>query len=323
MEYQDYYQTLGIGKSAAADEVQKAYRKLARKYHPDVNKESEAENRFKEINEAYQVLSDPDKRSKYDQFGSAWNRAQSTGTPPAGFEDIFSAFGFGGSGGGGGFRTQSSGDFSSFFETLFGGGQVRAQTGWPQGGVRRGAGVDHETQISLTLEEAARGGQREIALRGPQGRRKVLKVKIPAGIRPGQKIRLAGQGGPGVGGGGRGDLFLKVNLVPHPQLRLEGSDLRTTLRIAPWEAALGGTATLPTLDGPVTVKIPPGSSSGRQIRLRGKGFPQPQGRSGDLLAEIKIVLPPELTEEEEALLRELGEISNFDPRNENQGSEAE
>ena len=323
MEYQDYYRTLGIGKSAAEEEIQKAYRKLARKYHPDVNKESEAENRFKEINEAYQVLSDPDKRSKYDQFGSAWNRAQSTGTPPPGFEDIFSAFGFGGSGGGGGFHTRSSGDFSSFFETLFGGGQARAQTGWSQGGARSGAGVDHETQISLTLEEAARGGQREIALRGPQGSRKVLNVKIPAGIRPGQKIRLSGQGGPGVGGGGRGDLFLKVNLIPHPRLRLDGSDLRTTLRAAPWEAALGGTATLPTLDGPVTVKIPPGSSSGRKIRLRGKGFPQPRGRSGDLLAEIRIVLPAELTDEEEALLRQLGEVSSFDPRAEKEGSDRE
>ncbi len=314
MEYQDYYQTLGIGKSAAADDIQKAYRKLARKFHPDINKEPEAEDRFKEINEAYQVLSDPEKRSKYDQFGSAWNRAQSTGTPPPGFEDIFSAFGFGGSGGG--FHTQSSGDFSSFFETLFGGGQARAQTGWPQGGARSGPGVDHETQISLTLEEAARGGQKEIALRGPQGSRKVLNVKIPAGVRPGQKIRLAGQGGPGVGGGSRGDLYLKVNLIPHPSLLLQGPDLRTILKVTPWEAALGGTATLKTLDGPVTVKIPAGSSSGRQIRLRGKGFPQPKGRSGDLLAEIKIVLPKELTAEEEQLLQQLAEVSPFDPREE-------
>jgi curved DNA-binding protein len=321
VDYQDYYQTLGIAKGAETDDIQKAYRKLARKYHPDINKEPEAEHRFKEINEAYQVLSDPEKRSKYDQFGSAWNRAQSTGAPPPGYEDIFSQFGFGGSGGGG-FHTQSSGgDFSSFFETLFGGGQARAQTGWGQGGARSGAGVDHETRISLTLEEAARGGQREIALRGPQGKRKVLNVKIPAGIRPGQKIRLSGQGGPGVGGGSRGDLFLKVNLVPHPHLQLKDSDLRTTLRVAPWEAALGGTAALPTLDGPVTVKIPAGSSSGRQIRLRGKGFPQGKGRAGDLLAEIKIVLPTELTEEEEALLRQLGEVSKFDPRDEQEDSE--
>lgn len=312
MEYQDYYRTLGVEKGAAEDDIQKAYRKLARKYHPDVNKAPEAENRFKEINEAYQVLSDADKRSKYDQFGSAWKRAQSTGTPPPGFEDIFSAFT---GGGGGGFRTQRGGDFSSFFEMLFGGGRPQARTHWGSpGDVRSGPGVDHETQISLTLQEAANGGQRDIALRGPQGSRKVLKVKVPAGIRPGQKIRLAGQGGPGVGGGARGDLYLKVSLVPHPELRLEGADLFTTLRITPWEAALGGTATVSTLEGPLTLKIPPGSSSGRKIRLKGKGYPGSKGGKGDLFAEIRIVLPPSLTAEEEQLMRELSEASSFNPR---------
>ena len=180
MEYKDYYNTLGVEKSASADEIQKAYRKLARKYHPDVNKEAEAEGRFQEINEAYQVLSDPEKRSRYEQFGSAWNTAQSGGAPPPGFEDIFSAFGFGGSGGGfrgggGGFRTEGGGDFSSFFEMLFGGAGPQAHTTWATGGSPRSAsGVDHETEITLTLEEVARGGQREIALRGSDGSRKVL-----------------------------------------------------------------------------------------------------------------------------------------------------
>lgn len=310
MEYQDYYRTLGVKKSAGGDDIQKAYRKLARKYHPDVNKAPEAESRFKEINEAYQVLSDSDKRSKYDQFGSAWKRSQSTGTPPPGFEDIFSAFT-----GGGGFHTQSGGDFSSFFEMLFGGGRAQARTSWGSpAGMRVGPGVDHETQISLTLQEAANGGHREIALRGPQGSRKVLKVKVPAGIRPGQKIRLAGQGGPGVGGGARGDLYLKVTLVPHPELRLEGTDLYSILPVTPWEAALGGVATVSTLDGPLTLKIPPGSSSGRKIRLKGKGYPTPKGSKGDLFAEIRIVLPPRLPPEEEALMRQLSEVSSFNPR---------
>lgn len=313
MDYKDYYSTLGVGKGAGADEIQKAYRKLARKYHPDVNKAPEAEKRFKEVNEAYQVLSDPEKKSRYEQFGSAWNKAQSTGSPPPGFEDIFSSFGFGGSGGG--FRTEGSGDFSSFFEMLFGGGGPTAQASWATGGSPRSAsGVDHETEISLSLEEAARGVEREIALRGPQGSRKVFKVKVPPGVLPDQKIRLAGQGGPGLAGGPRGDLYLRVRLQSHPRLRLDGHDLHTTLPVTPWEAALGGTATVQTLDGSVTVKIPPGSSSGRKIRLTGKGYPRAKGRGGDLFAEIKIVVPSELTDDEERLLRELAEASSFEPR---------
>lgn len=316
MEYKDYYSTLGVDKTSTAEEVQKAYRKLARKFHPDVNKSDGAETRFKEINEAYQVLSDDEKRSKYDQFGSAWNRAQSTGAPPPGFEDIFSAFGGGGGGGGGGFYTESAGgDFSSFFEMLFGGGRPQARGSWgAPSGQRSAAGVDHETQISLTLEEAAKGGQREIALRAADGSRRVLEVKIPKGIRPGQKIRLKGQGGPGVGGGGRGDLFLKVNFIPHPSFRLEGADLYAILKAAPWEAALGGKATVPTLDGAVTVKIPAGSSSGRRIRLRGKGYPQASGKRGDLFAEIRIAIPSELSAKERELYEKLAEVSEYRPR---------
>ena len=318
MEYQDYYQTLNVDKTATADEVQRAYRKLARKYHPDVNKSTEAEAKFKEINEAYQVLSDEEKRAKYDQFGSAWNRAQSTGSAPPGFEDIFSAFG---GGGGGTYYTESTGgDFSSFFEMLFGGGRPRAAGGWGASAQpRSAAGVDHETRISLTLEEAARGGQREIALRTSDGSRRVLNVKIPKGIRQGQKIRLKGQGGPGVGGGQRGDLFLRVNLIPHPEFRLEGTDLHTTLRAAPWEAALGGEASVPTLDGSVRVRIPAGSSSGRRIRLRGKGYPSANGQKGDLFAEIRIVMPRDIGDSERELYERLAETSDFEPRGEEQG----
>ncbi|MDX1644666.1 MAG: DnaJ C-terminal domain-containing protein [Thermoanaerobaculia bacterium] len=325
MDYKDYYSTLGVDKTATPEEIQKAYRKLARKYHPDVNKSTEAESKFKEINEAYQVLSDEEKRQKYDQFGSAWKRAQTTGQAPDGFEDIFSGFGFGGGGfregggfrdaQGGGFRTESTGDFSSFFEMLFGGGRPRARTSWRGSDEPRPAsGIDHETQISLTLEEAASGGQREIALRGEDGARRVLNVKIPAGVRPGQKIRLKGQGGPGVAGGPRGDLFLKIQHIPHPDFRLDGSDLHTTVEAAPWEAVLGGEAEVPTLDGSVRVKIPKGSSSGRRIRLKGKGFPGKNGRRGDLFAEIRIVVPDEPSESERELYERLKEASDFDPR---------
>lgn len=320
MEYKDYYSTLGVDKSATPEEIQKAYRKLARKFHPDVNKSTEAESKFKEINEAYQVLSDKEKRQKYDQFGSAWQRAQTTGTPPDGFEDVFAGFGFGSGGyqdAQGGFHTESSGDFSSFFEMLFGGGRPRARSTWRTGaGQRRASGVDHETQISLTLEEAARGGQREIALRGSDGSRRVLNVKIPPGVRPGQKIRLKGQGGPGVGGGPRGDLFLKIQHIPHPDFRLEGTDLYTTVDVTPWEAALGGEATVPTLDGSIRVKVPAGSSSGRRIRLKGKGFPGNDSSSGDLFAELRIVVPQQLSDSERELFEQLSRTSNFEAHRE-------
>ena len=298
LEYRDYYGTLGVDKGATAEEIQKAYRKLARKYHPDINKSSEAENRFKEINEAHEVLKDPEKRAKYDRFGSAWKQAQRTGAPPSGFEDLFSQFGFGGGGGGG--RSQrvefdfGGSEFSSFFETLFGGGPGGA-AGFGFGGGAPQAPppvADHEARISLSIEEAGRGGKREISLTAPAtGKSKTLRVTIPKGIRPGQKIRLAGQGGQRHAGR-RGDLYLTVEILPHPRFELDGADLKTVIPITPWEAALGGQATLPTLEGEVTVKIPPGTSSGRKIRLRGKGFPSAAGAFGDLLAEFRIVTPP-------------------------------
>ncbi len=321
MDYKDYYSTLGIGKGASKDEIQRAYRKLARKFHPDINKGSEAESRFKEINEAYEVLKDPEKRSKYDRFGSAWKQAQRTGAPPPGFEDIFSQFGFGPAGPGfGGQGTRIDFDvgdegFSSFFEMLFGSGGPRGSGPRPSGPVRPGKGRDHEAKITLPLEEAGRGGKREITLTDPStGRRKTLRVTIPRGIRPGQKIRLAGQGESPAGAGRAGDLYLTVDLLPHPNLRLKGSNLHTYLPITPWEAALGGQAKVRTLDGEVTVKIPAGSSSGRRIRLRGRGFPTANGDRGDLLAEIRIVLPETLSERDRELYEELAKVSDFDPR---------
>lgn len=321
MDYKDYYATLGVQKEATPQEVQKAYRSLARKHHPDVNQETGAEDKFKEITEAYEVLKDTDKRARYDQFGSAWKQAQHTGGPPPGFEDVFSRFGGGG-------HTVHEFDlggqgFSSFFDALFGGGDAvggfEAQ-GFPRGFSSGGAqtGGDLEATIRLTLEEAALGGQKEISIGDPQsGRQRKLRVKIPKGVRPGQKIRLAGQGRRSARGGQRGKrghLYLTVELLPHPRLRLEGNDLYTTLPVTPWEAALGGQAKVATLNGTVTVKIPAGSSSGRRIRLSGKGFPVHTGPDGDLYAEINLVVPPQVSPRERELFEELAKTSSFKPR---------
>jgi curved DNA-binding protein len=317
LDYKDYYATLGVKKDAGQDEIQKAYRKLARKYHPDVNKDPKAELKFKEIGEAYEVLKDPEKRQKYDQFGKDWNRARQTGAPPPGWENIH--FDFGGGGfdfgdlggmGGGGDR------FSSFFEMLFGGGgpggRRGAGTAGPGGfgGFAPQAGGNTEATLPLTLEEALRGGTREIAITDPStGQRRNLSVKIPAGVRSGQKIRLGGQGGPGFGGAAAGDLLLKVEIQPDPRFRVEGSDVHTTVAVSPWEAALGGEAEVETPTGSVRVKIPAGSSSGRKIRLRGRGLGKKGGEKGDLLAEIRIMVPEQLSDRERELYEQLAEAS--------------
>jgi curved DNA-binding protein len=328
VDYKDYYQILGVARGAAKDEIQKAYRKLARKYHPDVSKEPNAEARFKELSEAYEVLKDPEKRQKYDQFGSAWKQARQTGQTPPGWEGVHFDFGDLGQGPGG-FRFEGAGPgfggsgFSDFFEMLFGEAGPGGREGGGMGGFRSAAGGrqvrrrggDQEAALTLSLEEAAHGGRRELSLTDPTtGETRTLSVNIPAGVKPGGRIRLAGQGSPGPGGGQPGDLFLRVEVAPHPQLRLEGQDLHTTVPIAPWEAALGGRATVPTLNGDVTIRIPPGTSSGRRIRLRGKGLPRRKGEAGDLLAELRIVVPEELSERERELWQELEEASEFDPR---------
>jgi len=330
LDYKDYYGTLGVAKNSSKDELQKAFRKLARQYHPDVNKSPEAEKKFKEINEAYEVLKDPGKRKKYDRFGSAWKQAQRTGAPPQGFEDIFSGF-TNAEAGQGGFNFGGQG-FSSFFEMLFGTDPRSARTGgrtawnnWrpPTGGQwTTEAGADHDATISIQLEDAARGGQRELTLTHPTtGKPRKVRINLPKGITPGRKIRLAGQGGDGVGGGPRGDLYLTVELQPHSQFRLEGKDLYAKLPITPWEAALGSTASVPTLDGPVRLRIPPGSSTGRKIRLSGKGFPTSQGGHGNLFAEIQIVVPETVSDEEKQLFEQLADTSQFDPRNESEGKD--
>jgi len=310
LEYKDYYAVLGVPKDASQDDIQKAYRKLARKHHPDVNKDPGAEAKFKEISEAKEVLGDPEKRKTFDRYGSAYSHARTHGgAPPPGFEDF--RFDFGDGGGSSGFDFGGSG-FSSFFEMLFGGaGGARGQRApsW------RSAGADHEAHLDLTLEEAAHGGEREIRLADPtQGQSRAYRVKIPRGVRAGQKIRLSGRGGQGSGGGQAGDLYLKVGIAPHPHFRLDDKDLTTRVLVTPWEAALGAEVDVPTLNGPLRVKIPAGSSSGRKIRLRGKGFPAAGGEPGDLLAEIQVVVPESLSEREKQLFEELKETSTFKPR---------
>jgi curved DNA-binding protein len=327
LDYKDYYETLKVKKDASQEEVQKSYRKLARKFHPDVNKNPDAERKFKEIGEAYEVLKDPEKRQKYDQFGTAWK--QSGGAPPD-----WQGFDFGGMGsrgGTGGFDFQDLGGgegFSSFFEMLFGSAGARARRSPFGGGIggMGGMGVDlgprpgadAEATITLTLEEALRGGTHQFTYADPvTGERKSVSVKVPAGVRSGQRIRLAGRGLAGSDGGERGDLYLRIEVAPDPRFRVEGSDLYTPLPVAPWEAALGTEAQVQTPEGGVRVKVPAGSSTGRKIRLRGRGLPQqgpaPRGR-GDLYAEIKVVVPGRLSEQERKLFEELRDTSSFQAR---------
>ena len=319
MEFKDYYTTLGVAKNASQEEIQRAYRKLARKYHPDVNKTSDAEETFKDVGEAYEVLKDPDKRAKYDRYGTAWKAAQQGGgTPPPGYEDVWFDVG-----GADDFKFSDNSGFSSFFEQLFGAaaGQRGPARGRRHAGGRTQSwawnqpGADREARLALTLEEAAHGGEREISLSGPTaGEIKTYMVRIPKGVRPGQSIRLAGQGEPGVGNASPGDLYLNVELLSHATFRLEGRDLYTTVPVTPWEAALGAKVALPTLDRAVHVKIPAGSSSGRKIRLKGKGFPDAKSGAGDLYAEISIRVPEVLSVEEKKLFEQLAEVSKFAPR---------
>ena len=301
--FRDYYEVLGVPRDASSDDIRGAYRKLARQYHPDVNKDPGAEDRFKEIAEAYEVLRDPEKRQRYDRLGANWKAGEDV-SGAAGFGDFAQQGGFGdvrvefGDGAG----------FSDFFESFFGArGGGRRTTGFDGFSTR---GADQEAQLELSLEEAARGGRRKISL----GDGRDYEVNVPAGVRDGQRIRLAGEGGRGAAGGSAGDLFLRVRLKPHPRFRVQGRDLYVELPVAPWEAALGATVEVPTLEGRTRIKVPPGSSSGRRLRLKDEGMPGQTGGSGDLYATVKIEVPKKLSKEERQLFERLAEVSSFDPR---------
>ncbi|KPV40292.1 cytochrome C biogenesis protein [Thiohalorhabdus denitrificans] len=319
MEYKDYYQILGLSRDASADEIKRAYRKLAHKYHPDVSKEPDAEQRFKEVKEAYEVLSDPEKRAAYDQLGSGWQQGQSF-EPPPGWEGGFDFQGSGFSG----FGPEG---FSDFFESLFGGGfrqqdpfgRSRAGT-WGGAGGFTGRGEDQHGRLEVTLEEAFHGGHRKVHTTVPemdaQGRLVQrphnLDVQIPPGVRDGQQIRLSGQGGPGLGGGPPGDLYLEVRIKPHPHFRLEGKDVYLNLPITPWEAALGDQVAVPTLGGSVNLTVPAGAQSGQKLRLKGRGLPG--NHPGDQYVILQIKVPKPETEEQKDLYREMARKMPFNPR---------
>ena len=324
VQFRDYYEVLGVPRTATKEEIQHSYRKLARKCHPDVSKAKDAEEKFKEITEAYEVLKDPEKRQKYDQLGANWKAGQEFRPPPG--WDVHFDFGSGGAGQSE-FQWGGAGGFSDFFETIFGGQPHR---GSPRGGRgRRGggpvwtqAGSDQEVTIRIPLEEAFRGVTKPITMQmqtvTPEGQlavqEKSYEVKIPAGILDGQKIRLAGQGGEGTGGGPRGDLYLKVEIEPHSIYRMNGRNLTMDLPIAPWEAVLGAEVQITTLAGAVTLKLPAGTQNGQKLRLRGKGMPNPRGAPGDLYALISIVVPKEPSGRERELFEELQRVSDFRPR---------
>ncbi len=318
MEYRDYYKILGLERAATAEQIKTAYRRLARKYHPDVSKEKNAEERFKEVQEAYEVLKDPEKRAAYNELGSEWKSGQQFRPPP----DWGSGFEFSGGPERGGPQQRrhragaaepASEDFSDFFSSLFGG-----ETPFAGAGGR--AARDHHARVDITLEEAFRGTTRTLELRRPQAREDgrielathTVRVSIPAGVAEGQLIRLAGQGGAAGEGGAAGDLYLEAHILPNPLFALDGRDVTVTLPVAPWEAALGASVTVPTLGGSVEMQIPPSSQSGQKLRLRGRGLPG--SPAGDQYVQLKVVLPSASSPEAKALYEQMRAKLNFDPR---------
>jgi curved DNA-binding protein len=322
MKYKDYYEALGVPRTATQDEIKKAFRQLARKYHPDVSKMADAEARFKEVNEANEVLKDPERRAAYDRMGSNWKAGQDF-QPPPNWDEGFEFRGGEAPGGGfAGFGGAEGVDASDFFEALFG------RRGRAGAGPRRAAplqGEDHHAKVLIDLEDAFQGAERSIALRvpkvGPDGHvvleERRLDVHIPRGIRAGQHLRLAGQGAPGSGGAPAGDLYLEIEFNPHPRFRLDGSDLYVDLPLAPWEAALGASVEAPTPEGAVQLTIPAGSAPGRKLRLKGRGLPVAKagGTPGDLYVVLAIALPPAEGEKaREAYAAMARAFADFQPR---------
>lgn len=316
MEYRDYYKILGVTRTAAAEDIKKSYRRLARKYHPDVSKEKDAEQKFKEVQEAYEVLKDPEKRAAYDQLGSDWKSGQQFRPPP----DWASGFEFSGGSrarGAGGAHVFEEEGFSDFFSSLFGGASPFGASGWRQ----QQAGRDHHARIDIDLEESFAGSTRTLDLKRPalktdgtlEVRSHAVRVTIPAGVTEGQLIRLAGQGEAAPGSGRAGDLYLEVHIRPHRLYQLEGRDVTLTLPVAPWEAALGATITVPTLGGAVEMHIPAGAQTGQKLRLRGRGLPGQQ--PGDEYVQLKVVLPPANSPEARTLYEDMrAKLAEFDPR---------
>ena len=297
MKYKDYYKILGVARGASEDEIKKAYRRLARKYHPDVSKEANAKERFQEVSEAYETLRDKEKRAAYDSLGSGFRPGQDFRPPP----DWFDRFGSGQS------EDLRDIDLSDLFEQMGIFGRARGRRGFGRNAPM--PGEDYETPVRITLEEAARGAERDLAVNS-----QTLRARIPKGAVDGQRLRLRGKGGPGLNGGPPGDLYLQIVLEPHPLYRTRGHDLEIEVPITPWEAALGAQVDVPTLEGHVTMKVPSGSKGGQKLRLAGKGLPKPGGGAGDLYAALDIAVPGTLTEREKKLYEELREASKFEPR---------
>ena len=315
MDYKDYYQILGVDREATQDEVKRAYRRLARKYHPDVSKQADAEERFKELGEAYEVLKDPEKRAAYDQLGANWQAGQEFNPPPnwdAGFE--FS---------GGEFSADERQAFSEFFESLFGrgfGGGHHSSHGVNAGSGYHVAGEDHHAKVLIDVEDSYLGSTREITLRAPEldnsGRLvnnpRTLSVNIPKGVKQGQKIRLSGQGGAGIGGSSAGDLYLEIEFKPHRLYRVEGADVYIKLPVTPWEAALGANVKVPTPTKQLDLKIPANTLSGKKLRLKGQGIPS--SSPGDLYVTLEIKLPSADSDAAKALYQDMADNLDFNPR---------
>jgi len=330
VQFQEYYETLGVGRTASEAQISKAYRKLARKYHPDVSKEKGAEEKFKQIAEAYAVLKDPEKRKKYDALGSNWQSGEDF-TPPPGWQEFHSHYHDGAATGrkAGVGPGSVGGDFSDFFATLFGGEDFDG-SGFGRPNSRSGRGAwstrsqAQEADITISLEDAYRGATRNIVLQtiehSPDGTFRPVsreyEVKIPAGVSEGSRIRLTKQGGVPPGGREPADVFLRVQIAPHPIFKFDDRGLHVEVPVTPWEAALGAKVDVPTLDGMVKMTVPPNTQGGKRFRLRGKGLPRIGGEQGDLYATVRITVPHSLTPKERELFQELQKASSFNPRQE-------